>query len=1545
VPAPRDTDTGGPRRRARARRRKPYRPPRTFRTEQAAPQRRPAPRKGPVAPQGTGGGTSDRNPPIPSRPRPTAPGGTFEPFRRKRGLERQTERARKKTVRAEKRLPENKYVPHIPVIAEGYTAPQKAEIRRLLKRSAKQGGYKSIDELYRDASPNQRRQLRQVGRIVTFGAYAHIDPSNRQRIQARNVRDTVRAGEETGALGKRALSAGLAFTPGRLPETFGDITKTAWNVLRAGAESPGRVGSSSFQQGREMFFGIPQSAKEMLDAVHEAAQGRGTGELQGIARQMLNDYEERYGSADDDPEAFRERVKSEWGLTPFALDALMAASGTGQLAGLAARSGRVGRAAAALAENQQAPPGARPVARAVGAVHRAATSERPTLRYSAGEEGVARQRRSRNLWTVGGQQAIDARRRRWAAKQEAKPRRSLIVSELREGEVTPITRGLGASFRERPALRPFTGRVARQFGRNKGTGRVLLIGASNKADVRIDEIMRRLEEPERVLVREMAELGVKPDAKGVAALKLRLAKLEANPDADVDGDMAVLREALKDPESYLTPRAREAVDELRALQVESATKDPTLPAATELLNRVRAQADLLDVKRGPNVQRFRETLRKIEEKTGVTGLARYADEVARADVADRPEVAHRLLDEAEKQVESAEQRVDTQKRRLAVAKAESAGAPETAWFNPRPNARDPKPGRGFIDDRGQLHTWDEETGAHLEMQRARGKQSVADIIIRPDGTVVPTGGVARPGRALLIDEAEAVARAVMQDRRLKPTEAMAATPEFQKALDEVRGDYIDKARVQRRELELRASRAARDHVRDFEKALRKVHKKATSQARKQDNPSTFDPRLLEGAAEFAERVRKAADDAGLAEPMYWRAMFDEDIEIGAPRLKAIGGTRATEMPKRSRGVLAAEGRGSRDSEVIRRGIQTNLKRRYQYELVIQNIRLHAAPWSRGDGDTGLKVDQIKKQIADRRLDPDTLELMDTRIIDRRRDPEQELDSDPALDPADEFLATFDGARHPAPPLTSRDWDKLAQHRYLVYPREVGEAVGNAAAKLDGKALRRFEIAFMRLPARLMLGLSPPWLMFQFASNASLAGLVGRTLNPFDFVEGVRWSRKFRAEDPEGHAVWEAENGITHNHHAITEQPNLGRLTDEQWIAAWWRGFKRTHFMRVAHRMNPLNAMFRMDEELNNNFFRTALFYSKARKAAYRRMGRNIQGSSRNIDNLINRVLAKPPDRRPQAIATHGRQFEETAQQVRDILGDYMTYTPAERQTLGRFVMFYGYLRFSLKFVFHTMPVGHPIMTNILAQMGEMGSDEIKKLLGVPEDYDLPASMLAQVYLEGDDGSLRSINYGRMNPFINAVTQMERPTQAFGLVSPMYQSLADQAFNESAFTGRDFQIEGRIKKAPPEGYYGSYKSLLRPGSPRNRIFARQQLKMLFPYRLWEEAALEPSQTDDALAWSPRPLKIKEEEARRGINRDRRKWREKSTSEKLAPDVFPFLSKPSPLRAVLKRRLEEEADMRNQRLGKKKPRKRRRSSSRYGGGSSNRYGGSGGNPYGG
>jgi hypothetical protein len=127
----------------------------------------------------------------------------------------------------------------------------------------------------------------------------------------------------------------------------------------------------------------------------------------------------------------------------------------------------------------------------------------------------------------------------------------------------------------------------------------------------------------------------------------------------------------------------------------------------------------------------------------------------------------------------------------AASASRAAARKKTAWFRPRPNARDAEPGRGFIDAEGRLHTWNESEGAHADVQRAGGHESIADLIIRRDGTVFATGGVARPGRALLIAEPEAVARAVAQDSRLKPSKAMAEDPRYQKALARARSEYAE----------------------------------------------------------------------------------------------------------------------------------------------------------------------------------------------------------------------------------------------------------------------------------------------------------------------------------------------------------------------------------------------------------------------------------------------------------------------------------------------------------------------------------------------------------------------------------------------------------------------------------------------------------------------------------------------------------------------------------------------------------------------------------
>jgi hypothetical protein len=1513
VPAPRDTDTGGPKRRARARRRRatpkrPSRLPSNFRTEQAAPQRRaPRPAKGPPSPQRTGRATRPQPKPSRPTPRPSSPGRTFEPFRRDQGLDRQRRIVRNRARRAETRLPDHRDIPPVRVLKGGYSRSQAAEVKRIYRSAAKRGGYKSIHELYRAASPTQRRQIRRVGRLVLYGATSEEQGLERQaRSRARNRRDTISAGEGSSPLPRKALQAAGLAGPAGIPKVLKAVGLTGLNVGRATFEDPTEVGSTSLRVARESITGIPQGIKQLAENPIEAVE------------MIVKDYEDRYGDVLENPKKFRERVKSEWGLTPYVFDAAAAAGGGGQALGAVARSSRFARAAAAL--ERGGAPGA-------GAARRASEtlrSERPALRFSGGREGTRQQARSRNLFVGLGQARLDRSRARALEKRRGQGQARALDLEVRSGEVTPKTAGVGRSLREVGATRTFTGRVARDMGGEQSKMRVRLLTHQGRTVNRMRDRIGKLNDQEKIAVREMAELGVRPNKAGLNALRRRLGELEESGNGD-SVDAEAIRTILADPDAHLTPRVAEIVDEMRDLQVEAAGRDPRLPSATEILRRLEPQARLLGVKRGPNVEGFRQVLRDIEEEKGVTGLAKYADDLARALPEDRPALAEKMADEVEKQVVAARRDVQTAVRREAVAEAQLKATGRVST----PEIRDARQALAEA-----TLTRDRLSG---ELKGRRG-----------EGYAVR--GV-KDGRTFRIEatrENLAKAKGEVKALRQQVRELEANAPV---------GTEAQRRRAEYARLQPAARRETLQYVESFGKALREVHKKAKAGV-------DFDPRQLEGADEYAARIRAAAESAGLAEPAYWKAIREGDLEQGRAGSYAVGGgARATGKPKRTEYRLAERGAGERDPEVLVRGVESNIKRRFQYQLVARNIETHAFPWSRNDG-RGMTIDEIRWYARENGIDENSIHIQDTRIITRKGEGDVPDDLLEDITADDSGLLTKRWGR-PASlkDITSKDYSDLAQNRYLAMPAEVGETLNTAARVFDMQAFRALEIVLKQKPARIMLGLfNIPWLAFQFASNGLLTGL-GGALNPLDIYNAKRW---FDSLDPEARDAIEAELGITHGHHFAMDQPSRG-ATDARYVAAW-RGFKQTKPMRVMHRMNPLDAMFRVDE-WQNNMWRKTLFYNKARKAAYRRMGSNWRGSAQSIDRLMERVFAKPPERRPQAIAQNGQEFEKVARHVKDFLGDYLSFTPAERFTLGRTVMFYGYLRFSLRFVFYTMPVGHPIMTDILSNIGRMGAQEIKELFGVPAGYSLPPSMLAQAYYgdrrDAKRGTLRSVNFGRMNPFLNAITQLEDANQSLGLVSPMYQALADQAFEESSFTGRNWKIKGEPPPHDPsKGYYGSALRLLNPadyaipgvteGQPRNRILQRQLLNVLggVPYRAAEDLLLEPSQSDDALAWSPRPLRYKEEEARRGIARSRREFREQGTWGNLRPSVLPFpapgLGSGARITAapkVIEREREKEADEANRSKGKRKKRRRKPSGSRYGGSTSNPYGGGGGNPYGG
>lgn len=588
----------------------------------------------------------------------------------------------------------------------------------------------------------------------------------------------------------------------------------------------------------------------------------------------------------------------------------------------------------------------------------------------------------------------------------------------------------------------------------------------------------------------------------------------------------------------------------------------------------------------------------------------------------------------------------------------------------------------------------------------------------------------------------------------------------------------------------------------------------------------------ESNASYLRRVKKAAVEAGLQRPGYF-------VSQKRPRAgnadRAIGGTRAIASPKEYTGALFRTGREDTRAEVFEQGIARNIKRKYNWNRVAQNFDEHSFEWGRNTTVTHL-LDELDR----RGIDPDSVALWNPRLYRQERST-RELDGDTDLtgrgeDPSPQGLGEAVDA-------SARTIKDLATHPedfktagWSVVPRAVYDEI-HADTRPSGVIARGWDIAKGK-QSRILLGLSPAWLQFQIASNALLTGLAGT--GPVDFAKAQKWwstlseSEQAAIEPFIGNGAFNDSINQTKLGAARTRSEKVNQMIDG------YRAMKTTPFMQKVGRGNPLDALFRVDNA-QNNAFRKAVLYSQVKRDAYKRMGQSTKAMA-GIQTRFMHSLDLGPEEIMRTIVNDQRSLERHAQHVADFLGDYNTYTAKERRGFQRAVMFYGFLRFSLRFTFMTMPLKHPVMSSVLAQLGRLQVDEVRKLLGGDE---LPWA-LGKLYF-AKDGKLKSIDLSRANPAMNAITNFRGPKDLLGFLPPIVGAVIDQAYAKSGFKQREWRVEGE-NQPRRNASYGVEN--------RARIFLGQMLALAAPYRTAMNATQPGPKGDDALLFSPRPTGYKD-----------------------------------------------------------------------------------------
>jgi hypothetical protein len=569
----------------------------------------------------------------------------------------------------------------------------------------------------------------------------------------------------------------------------------------------------------------------------------------------------------------------------------------------------------------------------------------------------------------------------------------------------------------------------------------------------------------------------------------------------------------------------------------------------------------------------------------------------------------------------------------------------------------------------------------------------------------------------------------------------------------------------------------------------------------------------EDTSSFFRRLMDAQRHHRLADPGFFPS---EKRAEGVFSARAVGGRQAVKGPQPYTGALTRTGRENTALDVFPRGIARNIKRKYNWNLVAENFDRHAFSWSKNK-----TIAQLKDEMERRRIDPRSVEFWNPRVF---RDHQQEAARIEGPDVEAGHITPEAADVHSAAQLATNPAAFKGTSGWSLIPKAVHDEI-MTDIRPSGIGGRSFDIAKGKI-SRVLLG-NPGWLQFQVASNAFLTGLAGT--GPVDAVKAQVWWRKL--PEAQKRAI-EPYIGV---HRWYDEQTHLGATANNRMVNAY-RAFKETGLYKAAHKANPLDALFKADNA-QNNFFRKAVFYNQAKRETYRRMGEEA-GRIMALQERAARILTLPPDRMMDAVVKDADTFERLAEHTNKFLGDYSTYTAKERRGfLGRMTMFYGFLRFSVKFTLYTMPIEHPVVSSMLAQIGRLERDEQKRIFGA----DVPTWELGNLYTK----SGKKYQLSRLSPFFNA-TQYGEPGSLVSSMSPLVQTALNQAVTKNVAFDKPFTVEGSGQYVEKGSEIGHPLTALIPGTIRNRIAAEELLR-LSPYYRLRRRRVRPVRSREASAW--------------------------------------------------------------------------------------------------
>ena len=662
------------------------------------------------------------------------------------------------------------------------------------------------------------------------------------------------------------------------------------------------------------------------------------------------------------------------------------------------------------------------------------------------------------------------------------------------------------------------------------------------------------------------------------------------------------------------------------------------------------------------------------------------------------------------------------------------------------------------------------------------------------GLVGPTLGV-KPAKQVNLDRsAAAVARAKVAKRTVQQARATVAKAEADLRVAKARHPVGS------------PKRAAAEAKLATAKALARTAR----QERKAANAPLA--RVEESATAYEARVAAAAAERGLAPPAHVPSKYapDEGLRVQRPQQG-----QANPLGRERSGTLYRTGHEDKSLATLEQNRAAALKRGARLEAESNVLAKHgksfrsereATAWAKAHGmDTGPDADM---QIYKPRASMVRKGLARPRTTPGGK-PQAHADAGAYVKTDDVFLV----------PKAVRD-ELLAL-----------DAVATTAPGAIRKAASLSQSA--------LLAFSPSWFQFQRVNDV-VAATIGGSLPSQRHLQQIR-----KSLDPDSREVLDIVSGGSMSRemltpHSAAKMGAVQRILDENptYRQAFATKKPATILLRVG--ADIPTGLLRADQAVTAGFRQRQMIHNLQQVAA--KMDPDVSTIHRAFAPL-GRAFTKGD---PQQIAKllkdpkYRAQVEEAAAKLNDVMGNWHTYTAREQRVRASFA-FYGFLRYATRMAFITLPLGHPTMGALVAQLGIMGAEDAKQIVGP----DMPWGIGA---LYNKDGTIAA-DFARANPLTGPLLSINKPEQLVGLATPLASIVVSYILNQPvglSDSATGYIAQYTVNKNPKDHAAGGFL-----GEDRLRIALRNVMGLLTPLKEWQRYD-NRQQSDDSLPWDRRYL---------------------------------------------------------------------------------------------